>query len=138
MLDKIIYLGYEISEISFSSKLPNIGEGYFDVKITSSAENVYVRRDLNKDEDGYVLAYPSQVNITGFENEGDNKTEVFSLSFVTESLFKFPDDLTDYQDLVKNNIWFFDNFASIDIASTTEALLKNTQYSGVKLSKRRE
>lgn len=138
MLDKVIYLGHELSEFSFSSKISNKGEGYFDAKITSSVEDVIVRDDLNKEEDGEVFSYPSHVSVIGYESDGDDKLEVFSLSFNIETLFKFSEPSIDYKKLVKENLWFFDNFATIDISSTAEDLLKNTPYRGVKLAKRRD
>ncbi|MBS4721179.1 hypothetical protein [Aeromonas caviae] len=133
MLDKIAYVGHEVTSIDYSGDTPTTGEGVFEVNIASTVDLIVNREDLKKDAYD-IVSYPVKVNVVGYEGDEDDKVEVFDLEFIVESIFKFPHDISDQKQFVKDNLWYFENISNINIADVSQDLLRHTPFSSVKIT----
>ncbi|MFM5364051.1 hypothetical protein ACET98_23610 [Aeromonas veronii] len=140
-LEKVLHIGHELSEITYNGMPSNKGEGYFEVNMASDVNTIIIRDDIKDENDGVVFSYPAKVTVIGYEGEEGNtedRLEVFSLTFIIETLFSYPDEGADYKEIVENNRWFFDNLSFVNVASTAEDILKHTPYRSVRLSRSRK
>jgi len=139
-LEKVRHLGHEVTEIEFNCIQSVKGGGYFDVNISFDSNVLSVRDDITDENDHFVFSCPAQVTVIGYDGtDGDDndRPEVFTLKFIIESIFTYPQKNEDHKKLIQDNRWFFENFSFVNMASAAEDILKNTPYRNVKLLKDR-
>ncbi|WP_323881380.1 hypothetical protein [Aeromonas caviae] len=140
-LEKVLHIGHELSEITYNSMPSEKGEGYFEVNMASDVNTIIIRDDIKNEHDEVIFSYPAKVNVIGYEGEEgstENRIEVFTLTFIIESLFSYPEEGANYKEIVENNRWFFDNLSFVNVANVAEDILKHTPYRSVRLSKSRK
>ncbi|HIC8862138.1 TPA: hypothetical protein ACW7Y0_003161 [Aeromonas hydrophila] len=144
-LEKVRHLGHEVTSIDFSCSPSINGGGYFDVNIAFDVNTVSIRDDITDENEDFVFSCPAEVTVIGYENrdgakkdnDDEDKYKVFTLKFIVETIFAYPEKEEDHKQLVENNRWFFENFSFINIASSADDILKNTPYRSVRLLKDR-
>ncbi|WP_323901080.1 hypothetical protein [Aeromonas hydrophila] len=140
-LEKVLHIGHELSEITYNSMPSDKGEGYFEVNMASDVNTILIRDDITDENNAVIFSYPAKVDVIGYEGEEggtENRTEVFSLTFIIESLFSYPEEGANYKEIVESNRWFFDNLSFVNVANVAEDILKHTPYRSVRLSKSRK
>lgn len=125
MLEKLSYLGHELTSSSFKLLIKDpIGKGYYryNVGIDDSFNFSEIKNGEEHLKNEIIISAVATVN--GNERESDDSVFTLEVKF----FIRFELDKEDYieKDYAKENKWFFLNFASIASKEIIDSILNNT------------